>query len=122
MDANSGSPCAADTVRYHIHSVKEGCGLPDGVQYLPGFKTGFLQPQSTSLDDFDPLMGAVCGEPPAVEEASDEAFAPPGRSDEPGPESLSAVTQQVDRFIRTEQAAFSFKRKCNSQKSVHSFS
>lgn len=51
--ANTAFMCAASTVRFQLHFVKEGYSLPKDGHYLPGFKPGFLQPSSTSQDDLD---------------------------------------------------------------------
>lgn len=106
-DANTAFRCAAQTIKYHVHFVKEGNSLSDGIQFLSDFKTRFMKPPSTKRDDFDAIMDAVCSESPAVEEASNYAPAVPRWSGKPEPGSPAALLQQVDRGIRANRPACS---------------
>lgn len=121
-DANTALTYTAGTIRNYFHLVREVYSLPDRIRYLPGFKPKFLQPPSTSQDDLYQLMGAVCGESLAEEEAKAKTYAPPGRSDNPEPGSFTALARQVDRVIRIERAARSFKKKQTIPKSIYSSS
>lgn len=95
-DANTAFRRAADTIKYHVHFVKERYSLPNGISYLPDFRSGFLQPPSTNQDDINATVDAVFGEYSAVEEASTEALAPRSKSDQPERRTSAALSQQAD--------------------------
>lgn len=60
---------AAETINYHVQSVKEGYRLPDAIHYLSDLKARSSQPPSTAQDDSDAVADAFRDESPAVEEA-----------------------------------------------------
>lgn len=110
-DANTAFRFFSDTIRYHVHFAKDGYSFSDGVQYLPDLKPRVSQPLSTSQDDLDPLLDAVCDESLVIEQASTDAFAATKRSDEPKLGNLAALTQQFGRVIHTRRAARSSREK-----------
>lgn len=74
-DASTASTCAADTIGYPIHFVKKKNSLPDSIHYLLGIKSRFLKPPSTSQDDLQAVVDAVCYESLAVKEDGTKASA-----------------------------------------------
>lgn len=68
-ESNTGFASATETKRYQFYFVMERYSLPDCTHYLLDLKPRFQESPSTSRDDLDAVMDAVCGESPAVEEA-----------------------------------------------------
>lgn len=117
-DARKAFMCAADTIKYHVHLLKEGYSLPDSMHYLPDSKPRTPQPPSTSHKTFSAIMDEVCGEPSAVEDASNEASAALRQSDEPELGSPAALLQQANRVIRTIRPACHSRKKRNIANSI----
>lgn len=100
----------AYTIRLLVHFVKEGYALPDGIQPLSNFNPSFPQPPCSSPSDGNAAKDAMCGEYPAVKNASTETPASPRRSHEPELGSTAALAQHDDRGNHAKWPAHSFKK------------
>lgn len=69
-DGGSSSVYGAESMRYHMHFVKEGYSLPDGIHFLPEFKPRFLLPSAADTENIADLeMNIQCEESIPIAEA-----------------------------------------------------
>lgn len=110
-DASKSFTCVADTIRYHVHSVKAEYSFSDGIPYLWDSKPKLLEPSSTNQADLDAVLDTVCDESLAVEVASTETSTAPRGPNKPDLKSSGHLPQQADRSSRSKQRARSSRKK-----------
>lgn len=109
-DANTAFTSVADSLKYHVHFVKERYSLPDGIRYLQSLKPRYLQPPSNTQDDIEAVIDAVCGEFSAIEKAITEALVSSRGWDVTEFGSSAALPQHADHGTRTKRLACSLRK------------